>query len=473
MLFERFEDKGLAHYSYAVGCPGAGRIAIVDPRRDIDLYLDFAQDRHVAITHVLETHIHADYASGARELAKRTGAELLVSGYDQGEVYEVQFAHRDIREGDTLRLGSVRIEPLHTPGHTPEHLSFLVFDESRSVSTPILLLSGDFLFVGSLGRPDLLGEAAKLDLAKQMFASVRDKLPRLPDGLEIHPAHGAGSMCGSGMGGRPSSTLGFERIANPYLNPKLSQDGFVHELLAKVPPFPDYYRRMKRLNSEGPRILDGLPGTAPLEAATFREAVSEGAAVIDLRDQSAFGGAHIPRSFGIGAGQSLSTWAAWVAPADQPLLLVANDPSQIEPAVRALVRVGLDDIRGFLKGGIAAWREAGFELSQTPQLSVAQLHEKLRLGGGIQIIDVRADDEWNSGHVEGAIHVMAGVLGQRLESLPSGPLAIICGSGYRSTVAASVLERADFDTVYNVTGGMTAWLKAGYPVQKEVATTPA
>ncbi len=473
MLFERFEDKGLSHYSYAVGCPGAGRIAIVDPRRDVDVYLDFAGERKLAISHVLETHIHADYASGARELAERSGAELLVSGYDQGEVYEIRFPHRDLREGESLRLGSVRIEPLHTPGHTPEHLSFLVFDESRSVSTPMLLLSGDFLFVGSLGRPDLLGEAAKLDLAKQMFQSVAGKLRNLPDGLEIHPAHGAGSMCGAGMSGRPSSTLGFERIANPYLNPKLSPEGFVHQLLSKVPPFPDYYRRMKALNSEGPKLLNGLPGMIPLDAGSFRKTIQRGADVIDLRDQSAFGGAHIPRSFGIGLGQNLSTWAAWVVPPERPLLLVANDPSQIEPAVRALVRVGLDDIRGYLQGGLPAWREAGFDLSQTPQLSVAQLQEKLKKGSEMRIVDVRGAEEWRSGHIEGAIHLMAGFVGQRLDDLPSGPLAVICGSGYRSTVAASVLERADFGSVANVTGGMTAWLRAGYPVEKEVESTPA
>ena len=472
MLFERFTDDDLSQYSYAVGCRAAGTMAIVDPRRDVDVYLDFSEDEGMEITHVLETHVHADFASGARELAELTGAEVAVSGYDEGEAFEVAFPHRDLREGDATELGSVRIEALHTPGHTPEHLSFLVFDRSRSEKVPLLALTGDFLFVGSLGRPDLLGEEAKRGLAERLFASVREKLAGLPDGLEVHPAHGAGSMCGSGMGGRPRSTLGFERIANPYLDPGLSRDELVEKILGSSPPFPPYYRRMKRINADGPAILGALPGLEPVAVGRFRELVEGGeAVVVDLRDQHAFGGAHVPGAFGIGAHGKLSTWAAWVVPYERPILLVPEHEGQVEDAVRSLVRVGLDDVVGYLDGGIASWRGEGLPLDEIPQVGPRELAARREEGEEIVVLDVRTDGEWASGHVEGAVHVMGGRLAEQdgdaeLDGrLGDGetPVAVVCGAGYRSTVAASVLARRGFDEVWNVTGGMTAWKAADLP----------
>jgi hydroxyacylglutathione hydrolase len=247
MLLERFEDAGLAQYSYAVGDEAVAKVAVVDPRRDVDVYLDWAAARRLAITDVLETHVHADFASGARELAARTGATLHLSAYDQGERYEVSYPHAPMREGDAVELGAVRLTALHTPGHTPEHLAFLVHDTTRSSAVPIAALTGDFLFVGSLGRPDLLGEEAKHALARALFASVREKLAGLPDGLEVHPGHGAGSMCGAGMSARPFSTLGFERIANRFLDPELNDEAFVERFLASLPHFLPYYVILKEL----------------------------------------------------------------------------------------------------------------------------------------------------------------------------------------------------------------------------------
>jgi hydroxyacylglutathione hydrolase len=465
MLFERFEDRGLSQYSYAVGCPGAGEMAIVDPRRDIDVYTEFASRRGIRISHVLETHIHADFASGARELAHKTGATLLVSGRDRGELYETKFPHRDLEDGQAVTLGNTRIVSRHTPGHTPEHMSFLVFDLNRSSGVPQLMLTGDFLFVGSLGRPDLLGEDAKRALAEQLYESVR-KLADLPDGLEVHPGHGSGSMCGAGMSDRPMSTLGFERLANPYLKEGLSRDAFVERILTNVPPFPPYYRRMKTLNSEGPGILGTLPGLQPLDAAAFRARADQGRAVVDLRDQLAFGGGHIPGAFGVGVGNDLSTWAAWVVPYDTPILLVDGDGAKIEQAVRALVRVGLDNVEGYLAGGMTAWSDAGYPESHTPQLSPPELQARLERGERFRIVDVRNDGEWAAGHIEGATHIMGGFLADRANELAGGdPLAVVCASGYRSTVAASVLERAGIAPVYHVTGGMTAWKRAGLPVK--------
>lgn len=469
MLLERIEDPGLSQFSYAIGCPGAGAVAIVDPRRDVDVYLEFAADQDLRITHVLETHIHADFASGARELAERTGARLCLSAHDAGETYDVAFPHDEVEDGDSIEIGSVRIEALHTPGHTPEHLSWLVFDTHRSADVPEILLSGDFLFIGSLGRPDLLGEEAKVDLARRLFTSVREKLAGLPDGLEVYPGHGAGSMCGAGMSGRPISTLGFERVANPYLDPELTEDAFVEKILGSAPPFPPYYRRMKALNSAGPRILGGLPGLGSLPTPEFHALVEAGHVVVDLRDHLAFGGGHVPGAFGIGVDGSLSTWAAWVVPYETPILLVAERPSDVERAVRALVRVGLDDVRGWLAGGMESWRRDGLPIETLPQISIPALAAALENGREVDVLDVRADDEWESGHIEGATHVHGGLLEDRLDEVPGSerPLAVICGSGYRSTVAASVLKRAGFEDVRNVPGGMQGWRKAGLPVVRD------
>lgn len=463
MLFERFEDKGLAQYSYAVGCASAGKLAIVDPRRDIDVYLAFAEAQEMEITHVLETHIHADYASGARELANRTGAELRLSAYDKGELYEVAVPHREFYDGDSLEIGSVRIQALHTPGHTPEHLTFLVYDGKRSSSVPQLMLSGDFLFVGSLGRPDLLGAEAKRKLAEQLFESVTRKIKDLPDGLEIHPGHGAGSMCGAGMNARPLSTLGFERTANPYLDPRLSREEFVAKILSSLPPFPDYYRRMKQLNSDGPALLDELPDLEPIEPGRFRE-LAKDHAIIDLRDQLSFGAGHIAGSFGIGAGTNLSTWASWVVSYDKPLLLVASEPAVLEDTVRFLVRVGLDQVKGYLKGGIELWMRAAYPLVTLAQISPGDLHQLLNKGHNVQVLDVRSQGEWDSGHIEGALHNMAADVPENLHRLDRRqPLALVCGTGYRSTVAASLLEQRGFQNLINVTGGMQAWVRAGLP----------
>lgn len=470
MLFERFEDdSGLSQFSYLVGCPAAGAAAVVDPRRDVGVYLEAADARGVRIEHVLETHVHADFASGARELAERSGAALRLSAHDEGERYEVSFPHEEIGGGDAIEVGSVRIEALHTPGHTPEHLSFLIYDENRSPEAPELLLSGDFLFVGSLGRPDLLGEEAKLALARSLHRSVDEALAGLPDGLEIHPGHGAGSMCGAGMSGRPMSTLGFERIANPYLDPGLDEEAFVEKILGSVPPFPPYYRRMKELNAAGPPILGGLPGLEGIAPARFRALAAEDHVVVDLRDQLAFGGGHVPGSYGIGVRGNLSTWAAWVVPYDTPILLVGDSPLDVERASRALVRVGLDDIRGHLAGGIEAWRRGGFPLAEIRQMSVEDLHASLSAGGGPAVLDVRAENEWAGGHVEGAVHIHGGFVAERLDEVPDGgrPVAVMCGSGYRSTAVASVLRRHGFDDVRNVPGGMTAWEAAGLPLVRD------
>ena len=459
MKLERFEVPGLAHYSYIL--ESRGQAVVIDPKRDFDTYIRSAAARGLKISKVLETHIHADFASGARQLAAATSAELWLSFYDRGEDFEYRFPHCELRDGSEIAVGDLNLIALHTPGHTPEHLSFLVADTARC-RCPMALLSGDFVFVGSLGRPDLLGESAKLRLAAELYESLHQRIGRLPDGIEIYPAHGAGSMCGSGMAERQQSTLGYERACNPFFSDRDKQS-FIHHILSTVPPFPDYYRRMKRVNSEGPALLEQLPGGHGFSPAEFRQAMQDGnALVIDLRCPEAFGTAHIPGSFNIGAGKDLSTWAAWVVPYDRPVLLVSDDGTDQEEARRSLIRVGFDDIRGCLRGGMKTWIDAGYEQEHVPQVSVGGLHQ--RLGRGARVLDVRNEGEWNAGHIAGAQHIMAGDLPKRVAEVPADTAVyVICGSGYRSSVAASVLRRAGLRDLVNVAGGMAAWNNAGLP----------
>jgi hydroxyacylglutathione hydrolase len=469
MRIERFEVPGLAHYSYLI--VSAGCAAVIDPRRDIDVYLDYAAARDLKITHVLETHIHADYASGARELVEDTGAEAWLSGHDEGEDFQYRFPHRDFRDGEELDLGEARVVAMHTPGHTPEHLAFLVYERGRE--HPLALLSGDFVFVGSLGRPDLLGEAAKHRLAGELYQSVHERLKHLPDGVQVLPAHGAGSLCGAGMGERPFTTLGYERASNIFFGMR-SREEFIDTILRTVPPFPEYYKRMKRVNSEGAKPLGGIPDGGALAPEDFETMIEKkNAVVIDLRRPEAFGGAHVPGAFSIGGDQNLSMWAAWVVPYDKPILLVGEENSDCEAARRSLIRVGLDDICGYLRGGMRSWILEGYPQEHVPQISVYELAEKMR-GGGASVLDVRTAGEWNSGHVQGATHIMAGELPQRLSQVPRDrEVYLVCGSGYRSSVASSVLRRAGYESVHNVIGGMTAWKAAGLPVVTEQAACAA
>ncbi len=464
MLFERFEDVDLSQVSYIVGCPADGRIVVVDPRRDVDLYLDFARQHDVEIAYVLETHIHADFASGSRELAAVAGAELLLSAYDAGELYDVSFPHTELHDGDTFSIGGVTFRALHTPGHTPEHMGFLVFDGARSSDVPQLFLSGDFVFVGSVGRPDLLGEEAKIGLANQLYESITNVLPQLPDGLEVHPGHGSGSMCGAGISGRPLSTLGYERLANPYLQP-MERDHFVAKVLAEVPLFPDYYRRMKQLNADGPASLLDAPSVAALAAGRFAELRDQGHAVVDLRTQEAFAAGHVPGSYYVGHRPGM--WGAWTVPYDTPLLLVVDDARHAAEAwYRGLVRVGLDDVRGFLEGGIDAWGAAGHPIAATAQIAPSALSARLD-GNNLVVLDVRGEAVWDAGHITAAVNIPAGRVARRLDEVPDGnaSVAVICNTGFQSTVIASLLERHGRSGVLSVCGGMTAWSQAGLPTQ--------
>jgi hydroxyacylglutathione hydrolase len=457
MKIKQFEVAGLAQYSYVIS--SAGDAIVIDPMRDFDRYTEYAAKEGLAIKYVTETHIHADFASGAIALAKAVDAELALSSYDQ-EPYRYSMEHRALRDSDVLQVGRLRLAALHTPGHTPEHLSFVLFDEERAASQPLALFSGDFLFVGSLGRPDLLGEEAKQELAHDLYRSLHERIAALPDGVQLYPGHGAGSLCGAGMSERPESTLGYERLSQPLF--RLEEQAFVREILASVPPMPSYYPRMKELNSRGASSVADLPGNEPLTPARVASLLADkGVTVIDLRRPEAFGGAHIPDAVNIGAGQNLSLWAGWLLDPNQRFILV-NDAGDDETSRRSLVRVGVEHVEGFAQKGFPGWVNAGMELARTAQLSTKEVAERRP---DIQVLDVRSEKEWSGGHIHDALHIPLGELKERMEELEQdGDIIVVCGSGYRSNIAASLLQANGFTRISSMAGGMTAWNQRKLPL---------
>ena len=454
MKVERFEVPGLSQYSYIVS--SQGKAAVVDPIRDIDIYLAYAAAQGLQIESILETHIHADYASGATALAAATGAELALSAYDEGEMYQYRMPHRQLRNGDVIEIGAARIEALHTPGHTPEHLSFVLIDTERSATEPVVLLSGDFLFVGSLGRPDLLGEQAKLGLARELHRSLHQRIAHLPDSVQLYPGHGAGSLCGAGMSDSPESTLGYERATNLLFG--LPVEAFVSTILASVPAMPRYYPRMKTLNAEGPPPLASLPGGESLSVADVKNFAQQGAILLDLRRPEAFGGAHIPSSLNIGSEGNLSLWAGWLLDPTKNIVLI-GDTGDNDSARRALIRVGLDRIAGSLAGGFSAWSSDGMPLARTTQLAVTEIPQP---ASETILLDVRTDTEWAGGHIAGARHIALGDLAEHAASLPQDqPITTVCGSGYRSSIAASLLMQLGYLSVSSIAGGISAWKAQG------------
>lgn len=457
MKIKQFEVPGLAQYSYIVS--SEGEAIVIDPMRDFDRYTEYAAEESLAIKYVTETHIHADFASGALALAEAAGAELALSSYDQ-EPYRYSMGHLALRDGDALRAGRLRLVALHTPGHTPEHLSFVLFDEEREPSQPVALFSGDFLFVGSLGRPDLLGEDAKQALAHDLYRSLHERIAFLNDGVQVYPGHGAGSLCGAGMSERAESTLGYERVSQPLF--KLTEEAFVREILASVPPMPSYYPRMKKLNSKGASSVADLPGKASLTPARVATLLADkSVTVIDLRRPEAFGGAHIPGAVNIGAGQNLSLWAGWMLDPEQRFILV-NDTGEDEASRRSLVRVGLERIEGFAQKGMPGWVQAGLEFTRTLQLST---NEVVGRRPDTQVLDVRSEKEWSSGHIQGALHIPLGKLKERMGELEKDSNIIaVCGSGYRSSIATSLLQANGFTRAGSMNGGMTAWNQRKLPL---------
>lgn len=463
LIFERIQTEGIAQLSYLVGDDTAGVAAVFDPRPDVDCYLQLALEKQVAITHIFETHIHVDFVSGARELRARAQSAKIYLSHEGGARYG--FEHEGIVDGDVFEFGSALIAARHTPGHSPEHMAFLLSEKDHA-DAPWGVLTGDSLFVNSAGRPDLLGRSREQELAEQLFHTLHDFYLKLGDGVIIHPAHGQGSPCGEDIGDRLSSTIGYERQFNAFLQVE-GVKSFTRHALADASPIPTYYPLMKKLNTKGPLVLGNLPPVRGLPAKFFLDATQDNSNIlIDTRMMLAFGGGHIKGALNIGGLPLLSIWAGWLLDPNQSILLVLESDEALETIVRYFVRTGYTKFAGYLVGGMKAWNNAGLPLESVGQMTVDEVKAT---GEKLQILDVRAPSEWKDGHIPNARHVFLGALREQLGTLDKGqPTAVYCDSGYRASIATSILQQQGFGSVCNIPGSWQAWENAGYPVEGEV-----
>lgn len=468
LVFETIPTPGIAVISYLIGDDGEGTACLVDPCADVDRYLELARKKKVAITHIFETHIHADLISGSNELRERLGEDAVVCVSGEGGA-SYDFPHQALKDGDLFAFGSVSLTARHTPGHTPEHMSYLLHDKKHP-DLPWGVLSGDSLFVNSAGRPDLLGEGQSEKLAAQQFHTLRDFYLKLEDSVIIYPAHGHGSPCGADIGERLSSAMGYERRFNEYLQ-FTDVEAFTRHSLDSAPPVPTYYPRTKEVNAKGPAVLGNLPKIKPFPASAFRKAVeSKQGILIDTRDMLAFGGGHIAGALNIGGTPMLSLWAGWLLKPDQPILLVVEE-SKLKEVLQLFVRTGYHNFAGYLVGGMGSWDNAGFPVAHVAQMTVLDVQAA---GSKLQIVDVRSPQEWEQGHIPGAVHAFLPHLREKISQLkldPNLPTAVYCATGYRASIGASILKQLDFRQVNNVLGSWTAWQKVGFPVAREEEKT--
>lgn len=485
MLLKRFYDTKLAQASYLIGCSATGEAIVIDPNRDVEQYVRAAAEEGLRVTHVTETHIHADFVSGSRELARRTGAQLLLS--DEGDAHwKYAFAAAEgarlLRDRDVFLVGNLKFEVRHTPGHTPEHLSFVVTD-TPATDRPMGAFTGDFVFVGDVGRPDLLEKAAKVvgtmeAGARTLFQSLQ-RFKQLPDYLQLWPGHGAGSACGKALGAVPSSTLGYEKLANWGLAVD-DEDEFVGMVLAGQPEPPAYFAEMKRINKEGPHILGGFRRPERLPAARLdgllTGAPGERAIVLDTRPAAAFAAGHIPGTINVPLNKSFGTWAGWLVPYDRDFHLIVDAECSrcIDEAVHDLAMIGLDRVAGYVGTDVfEAWTAGGRALATVPQISATELAEQMK-AGDVTVVDVRGHAEWEGGHLPGVTHIPVGYLADRLDELPRDrPVVVHCQGGARSAIAASVLQAAGVPNVINLTGGFGEWQRQALPVEHDTAAPAA
>ena len=461
MLIRPFKIEGLGHLSTLIADESAGVAAVVDPRRDVDAYLDAARGDDLRITHVVETHLHNDYVSGGRELAALTGARHVI-----GAGAELRHAHGPVRDGETFDIGSLRFTGLDTPGHTPEHVAYAVADTARGTD-PAILFTGGSLLVGAVGRTDLLGEEHAVPYAHAMYRSLHEVVLAHDDHVAVHPTHGAGSLCATGIASTPTSTIGYERRHNPLLQ-AADVTAFVKRLLRGQPAVPKYFARMRPTNQAGPALLGGrVPEPRPMDLEAVRAAIAGGALLLDLRPASEHAVAHAPGSQSIPLGPSFGTWLGWVVDPDRPLVLVLERPGDWDEAIRQALRIGAEGaVLGHLRGGFGKWADGGGALESNGRLTVDQLAERLDRGGpeAPLVIDVRQANEYAAGHIPGSLHITAGSLPDRLAELPADrPIATICASGLRASVAASILRSGGFTDVSWVASGVPAWRAQGHP----------
>ena len=454
MYFEQFYLTCLAHASYMFG--SGGEAAVVDPQRDVDLYLKVAEEQHLTIRHVFETHLHADFVSGHKELAARTGAQIYI-----GARAGAAFPHVPLTDGFEVRMGSIRVRALETPGHTPESVCLVVSDEEKSPQ-PWAVLTGDTLFIGDVGRPDLSRTHTPQQLAALLHDSLHRKLLALPDATLVYPAHGAGSLCGRSMRAERWSTIGTERLTN-YALQIASQEEFVRQLTTNLPARPDYFLEDAEINRSGAPTLTELPPLAPLTPEQLKALLDEGANVLDVRPGEQFAAGHVPGSICIALAGQFASWAGGILGIHSRPVLVAESDGQVEEARMRLARVGLEEVRGYLTGGFAAWQKAGMPVVVTPQISPQELERRLH-EGTVKVLDVRGEGEWQAGHIAQAERRALDTFPQGMPALNGNrPIAVHCKGGYRSIIACSLLERAGHRNVINLTGGFDAWHAARLP----------
>ena len=464
MLLKHFFVEKIAHSSYILA--GQNSCAVIDPQRDIDVYLREARQMGFQITHILQTHLHADFISGHMDLAKQTGAKIYVA-----KSAECAFDHVPLVEGDLVEFENIHLRVLETPGHTPEHLSFVVTDKSRGES-PIGVFVGDTLFVGDVGRPDLFPDMAQ-ELASKLFHSLHDKLLKLPDYCEVYPAHGAGSLCGRSMGAKYLTTIGYERKYNPAVQIEDKGD-FIKSLTEDMPSAPDHFSRCSDINRQGPTRIEELPGLERINVVDFQERIRNGhVELLDTRNYLAFGGQHIENSWHLDLNGNFPTFSGWVLPIDKDILLVTDDDDKALEAVLWARRVGVDRIVGYLAGGITGWLTQGLPTGSVEQISAEDLHDMVLGEDNFTLVDVRAKAEFEENHIKGAINIETADLRTDYKALDSEkPTILVCSSGNRSSLGTSILAQKGFKHLVNVSGGMSGYSAAGYTKECRVCANP-
>ncbi len=456
MYFKQFYLGCLAHASYLIG--SEGEAAVVDPQRDVDQYIEEAEAQGLKIKYVIETHLHADFVSGHRELAARTGAQIVF-----GQKAGATFPHLAGKDGDELKVGSARLRILETPGHTPESISVLVAGAEASDQSQ-KVLTGDTLFIGDVGRPDLAGSKGYTaeQMAGMLYDSLRNKLMTLADDVEVYPAHGAGSLCGRNISKETSSTIGQQRKFNYALQP-MAKEAFVKMMTTDLPEAPAYFPKDAEINRAGAPALGEIQRPAELTPEEVSGMALQGAVVLDVRPAAEFGNGHVPGAVNLGLGGQFASWAGTLITIGAPIVVVASEPAQVDEAVTRLARVGIESVKGYLGGGMLAWDMAGLQTATVPQIAVDELKHRIDERAGLQVVDVRRPGEYKAGHAPGAVNVQLSDLEQSLARLdPHRQTAVICASGYRSSAATSILARHGFKNLLNVVGGTSAWINAGY-----------
>ena len=456
MYFEQFYLGCLAHASYMLA--SEGEAIVVDPQRDVEIYLEAATKQNVKIRHIFETHLHADFVSGHKELAARTGATIYI-----GKAAGATFAHIPVEDGFQLPVGTIRIDAFETPGHTPESISLVVTDEDKS-QRPWAVLTGDTLFIGDVGRPDLSKTHTPQQLAGLMYDSLHQKLMTLPDDVLVYPAHGAGSLCGRNMRAERFSTIGTERLTNYALQIK-NRDEFIRQMTSNLPARPDYFLEDAAINRAGAAPLTELPELKPIAAAELNTMLARGAVALDVRPNDQFAAGHVPGSINIALSGQFASWAGAVLGLSSRPVLIAETSEQLDEARLRLARVGIEDVAGYLDGGLAAWRRTGFALQSLPQITVQELDSGLR-DNDLLVLDVRRESEWEAGHINGAEWYPLDRFKAALPPIElNRSIAVHCAGGYRSVIAGSLLQRAGYKNVINVIGGFDAWRKAQLPAE--------